>query len=68
MVKIFKELQRVVGNFEELTLFDAKKMFPQAFDARVSELQNKMKNFQETLSRLEIKGIEVKSKMESRIF
>lgn len=59
MVKIFKELQRVVGNFEELTLFDAKKMFPQAFDARVNELQNKMKNFQETLSRLEIKGIEV---------
>jgi hypothetical protein len=31
MIKIFKEIQRVSGNFKGLTVFDAKKMFPQAF-------------------------------------
>jgi hypothetical protein len=28
MIKIFKELERVVGNFDDLTIVDAKKLFP----------------------------------------
>lgn len=65
MIKVFRELQRVVGNFEELTVFDAKKLFPQAFDTRVSELQDKLTNFQTALSRLQMKEIDLSAARDS---
>ena len=59
MVKIFSELKRVVGNFEDLSIIDAKKLFPDAFDSRVDDLQRKIEGFQKNLNKLEIKRLEV---------
>lgn len=59
MIKIFKEIQRVSGNFKGLTVFDAKKMFPQAFQNEVAELQKKLNGIRSTLANLEIKQFDL---------
>jgi hypothetical protein len=42
MVKSFNEIRRIVGNFKDMSLLDAKKMFPSAFDSRVGELDKSL--------------------------
>jgi hypothetical protein len=37
VIKSFKEISRLVGEFDDLTLFDAKKLFPDAFNSQVEE-------------------------------
>ena len=55
MVKSFNEIRRIVGNFEDMTLLDAKKLFPSAFDSRVGDvdkslsvLKSRMNEFNQT--------------------
>jgi hypothetical protein len=38
LIKTFREIRRIVGDFDDLTIIDAKKIFPEAFDSRVSDL------------------------------
>ena len=42
MVKSFNEIKRIVGNFNDMTLLDAKKMFTSAFDSRVGDLDKSL--------------------------
>jgi hypothetical protein len=45
MLKTFKELKRIVGDFNDLTVFEAKKLFPDAFNNEVEELRKKLSGF-----------------------
>ena len=57
MLSTFEELQRVVGNFETLTLFDAKKMFPDAFDQKVQSLKNSLESLSSSFDQISSKEI-----------
>jgi hypothetical protein len=59
MVKTFSELKRIVGNFEDMSLLDAKKMFPDAFDSRVDLLSKKLNTLRENIVSLDSKKIEL---------
>jgi peptidoglycan hydrolase CwlO-like protein len=51
-VALFEQIQSKVGDFSKLELVDAKKLFPETFDARVSEITNgleKLKNKIDTI-------------------
>ena len=59
MVKTFSELKRVIGNFEDMSLLDAKKIFPDAFDSKVDALSKKLKTLHENIVSLDSKKIEL---------
>ena len=61
VIKTFSELRRVVGNFEDLTIFEAKKMFPDAFDSKVGELHKKLTSLSNSITELNNKKIELDS-------
>ena len=55
IVKTFKELQRVVGNFENLEVLEAKKLFPQAFSSEVDGLLKGLEKLSHSMSQLDSK-------------
>jgi hemerythrin superfamily protein len=59
MVKTFSELKRVVGNFEDMSLLDAKKLFPDAFDSKVDLISKKLNTLRENIVSLDSKKIEL---------
>lgn len=59
MVKTFSELKRIVGNFEDMSLLDAKKMFPDAFDSKIDLLSKKLNTLRENIVSLDSKKIEL---------
>ena len=59
MIKTFSELKRIVGNFEDMSLFDAKKMFPEAFNSKVDSLGKKLNALRENIVSLDSKKIEL---------
>lgn len=61
IVKTFKEMQRVVGDFKDLSVIDAKKLFPEAFDSRVGELQKGLNGLYNAMNKLESKNFELKT-------
>ena len=61
IIKTFKEMQRVVGDFKDLSVVDAKKLFPEAFDSRVGELQKGLSGLYNAMNKLESKNLELKT-------
>lgn len=59
IIKKYREIQRVVGNLNDLKIIDAKKLFPDAFNSEITGFQNKLASLQQNLNNLEVKGIEV---------
>lgn len=45
LIDTYKELQRIIGDLNSLTVIDAKKLFPDAFDQRVENASKKLKDF-----------------------
>lgn len=58
IVEKYREIQRIVRNFDDLKLIDAKKLFPDAFKSEIGEFQNKLQILRQNLNNLEIKGME----------
>ena len=63
IISTFEEIQRVVGNFENMELIDAKKLFPSAFDSKVKELKSTLSGLSESFDKISSKGLE-SSKLE----
>ena len=61
MIKIFKELERVIGNFDDLTIVDAKKLFPQAFNQRIGDLYKQLGGLKTLLDNLSVKELDMKN-------
>lgn len=61
LIKIFREIKRVVGDFDNLSVFDAKKIFPDAFDTKVSDLLSSLSNLEASLTRLNQKQISLQT-------
>ena len=57
VIKTFKEISRLVGEFDDLTLFDAKKLFPDAFNSQVEETRQKFEGLRKSLIDLNDKKI-----------
>lgn len=57
LISIFEDIQRVVGNFDNLEVLDAKKLFPQAFDNRVKDLKEVLNGLQTSFDKLASKGL-----------
>ena len=49
IIDAFKEIKRLVGDFDDLTLLDAKKLFPDAFNSQVDETRNKFESLRKSL-------------------
>ena len=45
LIDTYKELQRIMGDLNSLTVIDAKKLFPDAFDQKVENASKKLKDF-----------------------
>lgn len=45
LIGTYKELQRVIGDLNSLTVVDAKKLFPDAFNQKVENASKKLKDF-----------------------
>lgn len=61
LIKTFREIKRVVGDFDNLSVFDAKKLFPDAFDTKVSDLLSSLSNLEASLTRLNQKQISLQT-------
>ncbi len=61
VISTFRELQRIVGDFSSLTVIDAKKLFPEAFDKRVDDARQALNGLLNTTQKLNNKGIELNS-------
>jgi hypothetical protein len=55
LIKTFKEMRRIIGDFDDLTVIDAKKLFPDAFDSRVSDLLKGLNGLSSAMAKLESK-------------
>ena len=66
MLSTFEEIQRVIRNLDTLTVLDAKKLFPAAFDERVESLKSTLGGLTDSFDKLAAKNIN-KSKLESDI-
>ena len=66
MLSTFEEIQRVIRNLDTLTVLDAKKLFPAAFDERVESLKSTLGGLTDSFDKLATKNIN-KSKLESDI-
>lgn len=62
LVSTFNELRRIVGDFGSLQVLDAKKLFPQAFDSRVSVLRNSLEGLADAYAKLESKKLDLSAK------
>ena len=61
IISTFRDLQRIIGDFSSLTVVDAKKLFPEAFDKRVDDARGALNNLIETYKRLDSKGIQLEN-------
>lgn len=59
IISTFRELQRIVGDFSSLTVADAKKLFPEAFDKRVDDARQALNGLLNATQRLNNKKIEL---------
>lgn len=59
IISTFRDLQRIVGDFSSLTLVDAKKLFPEAFDKRVDSARQALNGLLSATQRLNSKKIEL---------
>lgn len=59
LIDTYKELQRIIGDLKSLTIIDAKKLFPDAFDQRVENASKKLKDFSSNWSRLSEKQLKL---------
>ena len=61
IISTFRDLQRIVGDFSSLTVVDAKKLFPEAFDKRVDDTRQALNGLLNITQKLNNKGIELNS-------
>ena len=59
LINTYKELQRIIGDLNSLTVIDAKKLFPDAFDQRVENASKKLKDFSNNWSRISEKQLKL---------
>ena len=59
LIDTYKELQRIIGDLNSLTIIDAKKLFPDAFDQRIENASKKLKDFSSNWSRLSEKQLKL---------
>lgn len=59
LINAYKELQRIIGDLNSLTVIDAKKLFPDAFDQRVENASKKLKDFSNNWSRISEKQLKL---------
>ena len=59
IISTFRDLQRIVGDFSSLTVADAKKLFPEAFDKRVDDARQALNGLLSATQRLNSKKIEL---------
>lgn len=59
IISTFRELQRIVGDFSSLTVVDAKKLFPEAFDKRVDDARQALNGLLSATQKLNNKKIEL---------
>jgi hypothetical protein len=52
-------MRRVVGDFDDLTVIDAKKLFPDAFDSKVSDLLKGLNGLSSAMTKLEAKQLDL---------
>lgn len=59
VISTFRELQRIVGDFSSLTVVDAKKLFPEAFDKRADDARQALNGLLNATQKLNNKKIEL---------
>lgn len=59
IISTFRELQRIIGDFSSLTVVDAKKLFPEAFDKRVDNARQALNGLLNAAQKLNNKKIEL---------
>ena len=59
LIDAYKELQRIIGDLNSLTVIDAKKLFPDAFDQRVENASKKLKDFSNNWNRISEKQLKL---------
>lgn len=59
LIDTYKELQRIIGDLNSLTVIDAKKLFPDAFDQRVENASKKLKDFSNNWNRISEKQLKL---------
>lgn len=59
LIDAYKELQRIIGDLNSLTVIDAKKLFPDAFDQRVENASKKLKDFSNNWSKISEKQLKL---------
>lgn len=59
LIDAYKELQRIIGDLNSLTVIDAKKLFPDAFDQRVESASKKLKDFSNNWSKISEKQLKL---------
>lgn len=59
LIDTYKELQRIMGDLNSLTVIDAKKLFPDAFDQRVENASKKLKDFSNNWNRISEKQLKL---------
>ena len=55
IIGVFNTIQRIINDIGTKELLDAKKLFPNAFDSRITEVQELLKNLQEKTDNLATK-------------
>ena len=57
LINTYRELQRIIGDFKSLTVVDAKKLFPDAFDQRIDATNQKLKDYVKQLDKINEKTL-----------
>ena len=60
LINTYRELQRIIGDFKSLTVVDAKKLFPDAFDQRIDATNQKLKDYVKQLDKINEKTLNLK--------
>ena len=59
LIDIYRELQRIIGDLNSLTVIDAKKLFPDAFDQKVENASKKLKDFSNNWNKISEKQLKL---------
>lgn len=59
LIDTYKELQRTIGDLNSLTVVDAKKLFPDAFDQRIENASKKLKDFSNNWQKISEKQLKL---------
>lgn len=59
LIGTYKELQRVIGDLNSLTVVDAKKLFPDAFNQKVENASQKLKDFNNNWNKISEKQLKL---------